>query len=71
MTVGTLNVTNLNATHINGSTSGGTATAATSTAQGVVQLGPAATSAVLANVATSGSYGTYPGHRRQLQTRTS
>ncbi len=56
MTVGTLNVTNLNATHINGSTSGGTTTAATSSAQGVVQLGPAATSAVLANVATSGSY---------------
>ncbi len=56
MTVGTLNVTNLNATHINGSMGGGTTTAATSSAQGVVQLGPAATSAVLANVATSGSY---------------
>ena len=57
MTVGTLNVTNLNATHINGSSSGGgTTTAATSTAQGVVQLGPAATTAVLANVASSGSY---------------
>ncbi len=56
MTVGTLNVTNLNAAHINGSTGGGTTTPATSSAQGVVQLGPAATSAVLANVATSGSY---------------
>ena len=53
MTVGTLNVTNLNAAHINGS--GGTsASPATSTAQGTVQLGPAAVSAVLANVATSG-----------------
>lgn len=59
MTVGTLNVTNLNAAHINGSTSSGgttTTSAATSSAQGVVQLGPAATTAVLANVATSGSY---------------
>ncbi|GAA3752698.1 hypothetical protein [Terriglobus aquaticus] len=54
MTVGTLNVTNLNAAHINGG--GGTsASPATSTAQGTVQLGPTATSSVLANVATSGS----------------
>lgn len=49
MTVGTLNVTNLNASHISGSS------AATSQAQGSVQLGPAAVSAVLANVATSGA----------------
>ena len=53
MTVGTLNVTNLNASHINGST--GATTAATSSSQGVVQLGPTATNAVLANVASSGS----------------
>ncbi|WP_419805126.1 hypothetical protein [Terriglobus sp.] len=52
MTVGTLNVTNLNAAHINGGGTG--ASPATSTAQGIVQLGPAATSAVLANVASSG-----------------
>ena len=54
MTVGTLNVTNLNAAHING-TGGTSASPATSTAQGTVQLGPGATSAVLASVASSGS----------------
>ena len=72
MTVGTLNVTNLNAAHINGTVSGGSTTVASSTAQGVVQLGPSATSAVLANVATSGSYGdltntpTVPTNNTQL-----
>ena len=48
MTAGTLNVTNLNATHINGA-------AATSASVGLVQLGPSATTNMLANVASSGA----------------
>ncbi len=67
MTVGTLNVTNLNATHINGG-SGGTVNQATSTSQGIVQLGPQATSATLANVATSGSAGDLGGILAAAQT---
>lgn len=51
MTVGTLNVTNLNAAHITGVSGAGPAT---STAQGTVQLGPAAVTATLANVASTG-----------------
>ena len=49
LTAGTINATTINATRING------LQAATSTAVGGVTLGPSATAAVLANVATSGS----------------
>ncbi len=48
-TAGTINATTINATRING------LQAATSSAVGGVTLGPSATAAVLANVATSGS----------------